>query len=134
MSYHKVEVTPVAGALGATISGVNLNKDLDDLVALDIEKALLEYQVIFFRNQDITPEVHKLLGSRFGALEKHPILPHLENHSEIVVLDSAASHPKVEEWHTDLTYEKHPPLGSILHCKIAPQKGGDTLWASMSAA
>jgi taurine dioxygenase len=136
MSYQHITVSPVAGALGAEVSGVNLGS-LDDATFADIQAAFLEHQVLFFRDQEITRNQHKAFGRRFGDLHVHPFLQPLkaEGHPEFVVLESDAEHPFVAEaWHSDVTFQDEPPLGSILRCVAAPQFGGDTMWASMYAA
>lgn len=132
--YEWIKVSPVAGFIGAEVEGVDLTKELEQGIVREIACALVDYEVIFFRNQNISPIDHCRFGRYFGELSTHQVLPHLEGYKEIVVLDSEGSHPPVEEWHTDVTFEETPPLGSVLHCKIAPPFGGNTLWASMSAA
>ena len=135
-TYQHISVHPLAGALGAELSGVNLG-NLDDVTFNEIHAALLEHQVIFFRDQEVTRDQHKAFGRRFGALHVHPFLQPLKNegHPEFVVLESDAKHPFVAEaWHSDVTFQAEPPLGSILRCAAAPEFGGDTMWASMYAA
>lgn len=131
-----ITVSPVAGALGAEISGVQLGK-LNEGEFAEIRAALLQHQVIFFRDQDLTREQHKAFGRSFGPLHIHPFLQPLkdEGHPEFVVLESDAKHPFVAEaWHSDVTFQDTPPLGSVLRCVNAPEFGGDTMWASMYAA
>jgi taurine dioxygenase len=135
-TYQNITVTPVTGALGAEISGVHLGK-LDDATFSEIRTALLEHQVIFFRDQELSRDEHKAFGQRFGGLHVHPFLQPLKNegHPEFVVLESDAKHPFVAEaWHSDVTFQPEPPLGSVLRCVAAPEFGGDTMWASMYAA
>jgi taurine dioxygenase len=136
MTYQHISVSPLAGALGAEIGGVHLGS-LTDAAFTEIHAALLEHQVVFFRDQEITREQHKAFGRRFGLLHIHPFLQPLkdEGHPEFVVLESDAKHPFVAEaWHSDVTFQAEPPLGSILRCAAAPEFGGDTMWASMYAA
>ncbi len=130
-----VSVHPIAGALGAEVEGVHLGQ-LDDGAFAEVQAAFLEYQVLFFRDQEITRDQHKDFGRRFGTLQIHPYLQPLksEGHPEFVVLQSDAKHPYVAEaWHSDVTFVQTPPLGSVLRCVMAPEFGGDTMWASMYA-
>ena len=122
-------------ALGATIGDIDLKQPLDDELTGFIAKALAENEVIFFRNQDITPEQHRAFALNFGQLQSHPVYPTIEDFPEITILENDEKNPsKIEKWHTDMTFKKIPPLGSILLGKIIPEKGGDTLFASLSAA
>jgi taurine dioxygenase len=80
---------------------------------------------------------HKAFARQFGELHVHPVLQQMadQGHPEIVVLESDASRPIVaDRWHSDVTFEKCPPLGSILRAVAVPAAGGDTMWASMYAA
>lgn len=136
MTHRKINVTPVAGSLGAMVTGADLT-DLDDATFDEIYTAFLEHQVLFFREQDMTPDQHKAFGSRLGPLQIHPFLRSRkdEGHPEIVVLESNQERPFLAAgWHTDVTFEERPPLGSILKGVEVPDWGGDTLWASTSAA
>jgi taurine dioxygenase len=93
--------------------------------------------VLFYREQAITIDQHKAFARGFGELHVHPVLQMMadQGHPEIVVLESDASRPIVaDRWHSDVTFEKCPPLGSILRAVAVPDAGGDTMWASMYAA
>ena len=129
----KVEaITPV---IGAGISGISLNKDLKSDTVEKIYNALIKYQVIFFREQNLTPESHLELAKRFGDIDPgHPVYPHVEGFQSIVLLKNDESiRPDTNDWHKDLTFKSNPPFASILHGVNVPKIGGDTLWASMSA-
>ena len=122
-------------ALGATITDIDLKQPLDEELTGFIANALAENEVIFFRNQDITPEQHKTFALNFGQLQSHPVYPTIKGFPEITILENDEKNPsKIEKWHTDMTFKKIPPLGSILLGKVIPEKGGDTLFASLSAA
>ena len=122
-------------ALGATITDIDLKQPLDEELTGFIANALAENEVIFFRNQDITPEQHRAFALNFGQLQSHPVYPTIEGFPEITILENDEKNPsKIEKWHTDMTFKKIPPLGSILLGKVIPEKGGDTLFASLSAA
>jgi len=137
MSYAHFAASPVAGALGAEISGIDLRSPLSDAALRELHDAWMTHQVLFFRDQDITLDQHKAFARRFGTLHVHPVLQQLkdEGHPEVVVLESSASAPFVaSEWHSDVTFERCPPTGSILRAVAVPEAGGDTMWASMYAA
>jgi len=91
--------------------------------------------VLFFRNQDVSPEEHIAFARQFGKIDVPPLRPKYGDNPEMVVLDQMA--PKGEgadEWHSDNTFAAIPPLGSILRAVAVPDAGGDTMFASMTAA
>jgi len=130
----KVEaITPV---IGAKISGISLNRNLNTETVDKIYKALIRHQVIFFREQNLTPESHVKLAKSLGEIDPgHPVYPHVEGFQSIVLLKNDANNkPDTNDWHKDLTFKTKPPFASILHGVSVPKIGGDTLWASTSAA
>jgi len=130
-----IRVEKVAGALGAEISEIDLKTTLNSKVINEVRKALLEHEVIFFRKQDIEGKHHLALANIFGKAVIHPAYPQLEETPEVNILINDKNNPsKIELWHTDMTFMKNPPLGSILRAYKIPKHGGDTLFASMSAA
>ncbi|WP_416652295.1 TauD/TfdA dioxygenase family protein [Candidatus Pseudothioglobus sp. Uisw_086] len=131
-----LKVTPLTPSIGATISGVSLNKDLNIGVIEQIYSALIKHQVVFFRDQNISPETHLKLAENLGEIDPgHPVYPHVEGYQSIVLLKNDANNrPDTNDWHKDLTFKESPPFASILHGVKVPKVGGDTLWASMSAA
>lgn len=131
------EVERLAGALGAEVRGIDLTRPLDAATQQALHDLWMEHQVLFFRDQVLTVDQHKAFARKFGELHVHPVLQQMadQGHPEIVVLESDASRPIVaDRWHSDVTFEKCPPLGSILRAVAVPSAGGDTLWASMYAA
>ncbi len=130
-----LDIKPLAGALGAEIRGIDLGKTLSGDDVLRLRKLLNEYEVIFFRDQDISPEHQKALALCFGPLQTHPAYETIEGFPEITILESTPDKPtKIEAWHSDMTFREHPPMGTVLKSVTIPPKGGDTLWASMTAA
>ena len=128
-------VKPLAAALGVELSGVDLTSKLNPEVFREVRRLLVEHQVIFFRDQDISPQQHHDLAASFGPLQTHPAYGTVDGFPEITILESTAENPsKIEAWHTDMTFRQHPPMGAVLRSKIIPEQGGDTLWASMTAA
>jgi taurine dioxygenase len=130
-----LSVRPLTSAIGAELHDIDL-AILDDAGFEQVHAALLEHQVIFFRDQDISVEAQKALGARFGELVAHPNDPGLAGHPEVMIIHADAQSKRVagESWHSDISCETEPPLGSILRIHTLPETGGDTLFASMYAA
>jgi taurine dioxygenase len=129
------DVKLIGGALGAQLDGIDLANSLSKEVLEEIRKLLVKHEVIFFRDQKISFKQHKEMADFFGPLQTHPAYGTVKGFPEITILESTAEKPtKIEEWHTDMTFREHPPMGSILRSKICPPNGGDTLWSSMTAA
>lgn len=130
-----LEIRPLAGALGAEIYGLDLSSDLDGDGFLRVRKLLNEYQVIFFRDQTISPADMKALALSFGPVQTHPAYATVPDFPEITILESTPEKPTlIERWHTDITFRQHPPMATMLKAEIVPPKGGDTLWSSTTAA
>ena len=136
MTYETITVAPISPVLGAEISGVDLRQPLDNQAYAEIHQALLDHQVIFFRDQDIDWDQHKAFGRRFGELHIHPTSPPPEGHPEILVIHADENSKTIagENWHSDVTCDAEPPMGSILHLHEVPSPGGDTMFANMYAA
>lgn len=128
-------ITPLSSALGAHIDGVDLTLPLTEEQRIAIEQALLTHQVIFFRNQSITPQQQARFAAHFGDLHIHPIYPNVPDQPEVLVLDTAVTDVRDNAvWHTDVTFLPTPAMGAVLSAKQLPAFGGDTLWASGIAA
>lgn len=132
MSIH---ITTLSPALGAQISGVDLSRDLTSAERDAIERAILEHQVLFFRDQPVTPQQQARFAAHFGDLHIHPIYPNVPEQPEVLILDTAVTDVRDNAiWHTDVTFLPTPALGAVLSAKQLPAYGGDTLWASGIAA
>ncbi|MBB1607961.1 MULTISPECIES: taurine dioxygenase [unclassified Pseudomonas] len=128
-------LAPLSPALGAVVSGIDLRQPLDDAQQQAIEQALLAHQVLFFRDQPLTPQQQAAFAARFGDLHIHPIYPSVPEQREVIVLDTAVTDVRDNAiWHTDVTFLETPALGAVLAAKQLPPYGGDTLWASGIAA
>jgi taurine dioxygenase len=138
MPYQTIEVRKSTPNIGAEILGVDLSKPLGNQQFQEIHDALMENLVIFFRDQALSPERHKELGLRFGKLHVHPAAPSVfAEHPEIFVIkaDETSEHVAGEVWHSDVSCDAEPPMGSILYLtEIPPDGGGDTLFANMYLA
>jgi taurine dioxygenase len=124
------------GTLGAFVSGINIVDVIasDDLFAA-LLAALLEHQVLFLRDQRITPQQQRAFALRFGPIEGHPAYDVVAGTEDVQILESTASKPsKIEMWHSDMTFRPAPPMLTMLHGKVIPAYGGDTLFASVTAA
>jgi taurine dioxygenase len=130
-----LEVAPLTATIGAEVGGVDLADDLDDTVIEEIREALLDWKVIFFRDQHRLDRAgHVAFGRRFGDLEIHPITPADQEQPEVFVLPSGGTFRAPDNWHSDVTWRPEPSLGSILRAIELPPLGGDTLWADMARA
>lgn len=137
MGARLMEIVKATPHCGAELRGVDLAKPLDDGSVAAIERALAEHCVLFFRDQSMTPDQQKALGRRFGELHLHPAFPDiLDGHPEIMVIRADENSKRIagEDWHSDVSCDPEPPLGSILYMQEVPPTGGDTLFASMYAA
>jgi taurine dioxygenase len=131
-----IAVRRLAGALGAEISGVDLSAALSDQTIAEIRAALNQHQVIFFRDQTLTPDQHKAFGRRFGNLNIHPYVSGMPGHPEVMEI---VKEPEDRVnfgggWHSDMSFLEKPSIGSILYAVQTPSFGGDTLFASQAAA
>lgn len=132
MSLHFTRLSP---ALGAIVSGIDLAQPLDSARQQALSAALQQHQVLFFRNQDLSPQQQRDFAAWFGDLHIHPLYPKIADTPQIMVLDTALNDLRDNAiWHTDVTFIDTPPLGSVLVARQLPEYGGDTLWASGTAA
>ena len=136
-TFKHMVAKPFAPNLGAEITGVDLSQEISEAEFSEIEAAFLAYQVLFFKEQkEIPPQVHIDLGKRFGPLHSHPAAPTMAGYPEIFEIH-ATRHSKVangEFWHSDVSCDEEPPLGTMLQIHILPPCGGDTMFSNMYAA
>jgi len=135
MKSNMIEIKPISGAIGAEIYGIDLSEPISNENYLQLRNLWVKHQVIFFRDQNIGPQHHKALASLFGPVLNHPAYETVKGFPEVTILESTPENPtKIELWHTDMTFKKSPPLGSIVRGIVIPEKGGDTMWSSLTAA
>jgi taurine dioxygenase len=136
MPYDTLTLDKLTPVIGAEINGVDLSEPLSNRQLDELHRALAENLVIFFRDQTLTPQQHLAFGRLFGDLHVHPAAPHEEGMPELMTIYADKDSPRAngEGWHTDVSCDPEPPMGTILYIKRCPPKGGDTLFASMYAA
>ena len=130
-----MEINLLSGALGAEVRDINL-KDSPDKNWEVINNLMLEHKVLFFRNQNITPEEQINLAKKFGPLEKHVYVKNLKGYPEIIRIIKGANekHQWGETWHTDVSYNPKPTKVIILRSRKIPPVGGDTMFSNMEIA
>ena len=136
MAHERIVIERTAGALGAEISGADLRKSLDAQTVAEIEDALFEHLVIFFRDQDITPAQQLAFARYFGEILPYPLVQGLDDYPDIVPVLKLPHETKNFGglWHADTTYLEEPPMGAILLARELPPYGGDTIWANQYLA
>ena len=135
--YELISVKRFAPNLGAEVTGVDLSEDIDEGQFSEILDAFHNYQVLFFKNQkEISPEMQVKFGKRFGDLHTHPAAPTMDGHPEVFEIH-ATKDSKIangEFWHSDVSCDEMPPLGTMLQIHILPSCGGDTMFSNMYSA
>ena len=136
VSYKQIEVEPLTPTIGAVVSGVDLTQPVDDALLSEIHTAWMEHLVLFFRAQPMSPDQHLAFGRRFGELHIHPAAPYAQDTPELMVIhtDKDSFRNNGERWHSDVSADEEPPMGSLLHIHQVPNRGGDTSWSNMYAA
>lgn len=148
-----IEVKPVAGHIGAEITGVQLAKALDDAVVAEIRAALLRWKVVFFRGQDLDHASHVTFARRFGELITPKSrgrlspqeFPEVETTADRLQLAGRygmeraewlrrRNHSLLRGWHCDNGARIDPPAATILRAETVPPYGGDTSWSNLAAA
>jgi len=138
MGYHTIDVRKSTPNIGAEIFGVDLAKPLGNQQFQEVHDVLMDRLVIFFRDQKLTVEQQMDFGSRFGMLHTHPASPDVvPDHPEVMIIkaDQTSKHVAGEDWHSDVSCDPEPPMGSILYLtEVPPDGGGDTMFANMYLA
>lgn len=125
-----------AGALGAVVDGVDLKEPLSDEVFAALRHALAANEVLFFRDQFLDGDQQLALARRFGDVSLYPIekLFGADEPGHQVIVDDEENPPGVDMWHTDVSWLERPPGIAFLTALEIPAWGGDTMWASTTAA
>jgi taurine dioxygenase len=132
----QIQLNPLTPVIGAEVQGFDISAGLDPAGFDQIHQALMAHQVLFFRDQQMTLDQQKAFARLFGELHIHPGIPGPEGHPEVIAIHADAASTRIagEEWHSDVSCDDAPPMGSLLHMQTVPEVGGDTLFASMNAA
>jgi len=131
-----MNVTPIAGALGAVISGVDLSRGMTTTLAADIRQVFLQHKVIFLRQQILTPQQFLDFAKAMGEPIEYPFVKGIDSFPQIIEVKKL-EHEKVNFggiWHSDTTYLEVPPMGSMLLSLEVPPYGGDTMFANQCLA
>jgi taurine dioxygenase len=132
--WSEFEVAQLGPTVGAEISGIDLRRELDSSVVSELRRALLAYKVLFFRDQDVSPDDHLRFGRYFGELEVHPFLPAGDAPEVIRFAKDNTTTGTENIWHSDVSFRECPAMGSVLRARALPTLGGDTVFADMYAA
>lgn len=132
-NYQHIQVKPIGGRIGAEIAGVTLSADLSDEVVAEINQALLEHKAIFFKaQQHLDDAAQEAFAARLGTPLNHPTVPVKNGSAHILELDSRGA--RADSWHTDISFIDAYPKASILRSVVAPEVGGNTVWANTTTA
>lgn len=136
--YRRLSIRPCTPTIGAEIDGLDLGSDIDEETWVELHQALLEWKVLFFRDQNIDRTQHRAFAEHWGELEQHPFFKYVQpgqTDVDVVTLAKDAITGGYEnEWHTDITWNETPAFGAVLRAVEIPDVGGDTLWADAGAA
>lgn len=135
--YRHFTATPQTASFAALIDGIQLADAIDDdALFAELREAWVHYQVLFFRDQELTPEQHLALGKRFGEIQLQGYAPNLPGYDGVWVQEYPDLYAGIVtdiDWHADSSFRAEPTRGSLLYALDVPT-GGDTVWADMCAA
>lgn len=133
--YQHIRPVPQMPNFAAYIDGVDLTRPLSEPVRAELYQALLDFEVLLFAPQVLTPDQHLALASVFGPISQGAYFPRKPGHELIEILENDEQRPpSIDHWHSDLTWLSHPPAGTVIQITELPDAGGNTAWASMSKA
>jgi len=136
LTESRLKIRPLAAALGAEITGIDLSNRLDDQTVHALRQALLDRNVIFFRDQELAPPQLLALARRFGEVVEYPFVKGLP---ECPLVLPIVKEPEDQAnfggvWHTDTAYLERPALATMLYALETPPIGGDTMFANLYLA
>lgn len=131
--FQHIQVKPINGRVGAVIEGVKLSAELDDATVHEINQALLQHKAIFFKGQQHLDDAsQEAFAARLGTPLNHPTVPVKDGSAHILEIDSRGA--RADAWHTDISFIEAYPKASILRSVVAPEVGGNTVWANTATA
>lgn len=134
--YKHLSIHPINPNIGAQIDGLDLTQVDSSELQQELRQALFDFQVLFFRNQHITPAQQVSIARIFGDPDKvKSLFPKHESQKSIEKVESSPQGYRYgnDQWHADVTFSDNPPTGTVLYSHVIPPIGGDTLWASATA-
>ncbi|MFN3857922.1 MAG: TauD/TfdA dioxygenase family protein [Caulobacter sp.] len=135
LNLDSLVLTPLTPTIGVEVDGVDLSRPLSAAEVKALRQALLDWKVLFFRDQEIDTDQHLAFARCFGELEVHPFAPQKPGYPEVLAIThDRESRGRENTWHSDVTWRLEPSLGSVLRALEIPPVGGDTLFADMYAA
>lgn len=133
----RIQVRPVGAALGAHVTGVDLSAPLDEDTVAEIRSAWLDHLVLAFPDQPMTHDDLERFTRYFGPFGEDPFIAPLPDRPNIIEVKRGAEEKAsvfAAAWHSDWSFQETPPAATILHSKIIPPAGGDTLFCNQYAA
>lgn len=133
--YRRIRPVPRMPNFAAWIEDIDLTLPIDAETKRELYQALLDFEVLFFRPQVLTPEQHIALAGAFGKISPGSYFARREGYPQVEIIENDARRPpSIDIWHSDITWQKSPPIGTVIQIQVIPPYGGNTCWASMSKA
>ena len=132
-----LQLTPLSGAVGAEVHGLDLSDGVSDALVEDLQSALARYRMIAVRDQLLSVSDFSRLARRFGPFSGNPIHVPLDGFEDVVkgVREADDTGPNLGgQWHMDLAWFEAPPALTLLYAEETPPAGGDTLFADLRSA
>ena len=133
-----LDITPINGAMGAKVHGLDLASSLSETVVAELKELFSQYLVLVFNDQNLEAAEHVTFTEHFGRVEPHPLKTRrtVEGFPGVLILENQPDKPgaRNDYWHSDISHSERPPMATILHAKIVPPGKGDTMFCNMYRA